>query len=284
MFVVAETFSPPKHLALSFHAPKLTSPLALSSSSFLSLFFAGGYGATGGNDYGYSPKPKKKSKWLIIGLPILLLVIVAAVLGGVLGSRAANKNNNLAAGAANGTSTTTGTAKASGTAIATDAGSVAASSAALNGGIARYAVATDAYLLPVYPTTVRSFSFFSHLTRTADHLSFVSRPIPPSISLPPSRLEPTTPGPPTPTPLPPPPFDLTPESSPPSTSGTLYRISSLTTPTLPRGTLPFLPTRPPTTTPLLSPTRLTEDSPDRASSTLRERSSSGSRIGGTRGR
>lgn len=105
------------------------------------------------NDYGYAPPQKKKrNKWLWIGIPILLVIILAAVLGGVLGSRAANNND---AATQNGAASGGKSSSKSGSATATDPGSAAASSVAAKGGV-RLADATDTYLLPVYPTTVRS--------------------------------------------------------------------------------------------------------------------------------
>lgn len=106
------------------------------------------------NDYGYAPPKKGRSKWLTIGLPVLLLAIIAAVVGGVLGSRASKNNDNAVVGAGSNSAASSG-AGASGTAraTATDPGTAAASSAAVNG-LARVATGTDTYLLPMYPTTV----------------------------------------------------------------------------------------------------------------------------------
>ncbi|KDN37034.1 hypothetical protein K437DRAFT_259936, partial [Tilletiaria anomala UBC 951] len=51
--------------------------------------------------YSYkAPAQKRRSKWLLIGLPILVLIIAGAVLGAIFGSRAAKRNNSNSVGSA----------------------------------------------------------------------------------------------------------------------------------------------------------------------------------------
>lgn len=106
-----------------------------------------------GNAYAAGGSPgyekKKRNKWLWIGLPILILIIIGAVLGGVLGTQLGGDDNKGSNNASNGNSNTdANTGLPSGvTSINT------ATSTGANG--QRYlAVATDSNYLPVYATGV----------------------------------------------------------------------------------------------------------------------------------
>src|SRR5258708_5429369 len=83
-------------------------------------------------------KKSKVNKWIKIGVPVLVLVVLVAILAGVFGSRAAKKQDS---------------------AHAADSDSAAASSEAsaqssIRSELGRFATATDEYFLPVYPSTV----------------------------------------------------------------------------------------------------------------------------------
>ncbi|TCD65659.1 hypothetical protein EIP91_002332 [Steccherinum ochraceum] len=95
-----------------------------------------------------APMKRRVSNWVKIGVPVLIVVIVAAVLGGVLGSRAHNNNKN---------------ASASGAADTSPTGEAAASNAAsVKNAIGVYPTATDSlYLLPIYPSTTNTAAFTS---------------------------------------------------------------------------------------------------------------------------
>ena len=86
----------------------------------------------------YIPPKKKRSKWWIIAIPLLIIVIIAAVVGGVLGSR--KNNNSGSSSSGSGGSNGPGTADGAHSSILHQQG--------------RFAVTTDAYFLPVYPSTV----------------------------------------------------------------------------------------------------------------------------------
>ncbi|KAI1789808.1 chondroitin AC/alginate lyase [Ganoderma leucocontextum] len=93
-------------------------------------------------------RPKTRSrKWIWIGVPVAIAVILAAVLGGVLGSRA-HKNS----------SSTSGNAAA-----ASPTGEAAASQAAsIKAQVGLFPTGTDSqYLLPIYPSTTNSAAFGS---------------------------------------------------------------------------------------------------------------------------
>ncbi|KAI0778382.1 chondroitin AC/alginate lyase [Trametes elegans] len=92
-------------------------------------------------------RPKTRSrKWLWIGVPVAIAVILAAVLGGVLGSRAHKDNSSTSSAAAAGSSPT---------------GEAAASQAAsIKEQVGIYATATNSqYLLPLYPSTTNTAAF-----------------------------------------------------------------------------------------------------------------------------
>jgi hypothetical protein len=85
----------------------------------------------------YKPPRKRLSKWLIIGCPILLIIIIAAVVGGVVGSK---KVHNSSSSSSSGGSNGTGTADSAHSSLLHEQG--------------RFAISTDTYFLPVYPSTV----------------------------------------------------------------------------------------------------------------------------------
>lgn len=92
-------------------------------------------------DLGFKQYPaqnkSKVNKWIKIGVPVLILVVLVAVLAGVFGSRAAKKqDSNLAA---NSDAAATSEANAQSSILAE---------------LGRFATATDEYFLPVYPSTV----------------------------------------------------------------------------------------------------------------------------------
>jgi len=92
-------------------------------------------------DAGFNQYPTQKkskvNKWIKIGIPILILVVIVAVLAGVFGSRAAKKQD----------STLTANSDAA-------ASSEANAQSSIRAELGRFATATDEYFLPVYPSTV----------------------------------------------------------------------------------------------------------------------------------
>lgn len=84
-------------------------------------------------------RKKGKSKWLTVGVPILVVLIAAAVVGVILGIRAHNKSSPKSGGSGSGGSPASGGGPATGT-INT---------------LAIWPTATDSYFLPVYPSAVR---------------------------------------------------------------------------------------------------------------------------------
>lgn len=92
-------------------------------------------------DVGFNQYPTQKkskvNKWIKIGVPVLLLVVLVAVLAGVFGSRAAKKQD----------STLTANSDAA-------ASSEANAQSSIRSELGRFATATDEYFLPVYPSTV----------------------------------------------------------------------------------------------------------------------------------
>ncbi len=88
-------------------------------------------------------QPKRTTrKWLWIGVPVAIVVILAAVLGGVLGSRAHKNSSSSSSNAAAAGSSPTGEAAAS-------------QAASIKQEIGVFPTGTDSqYLLPLYPSTV----------------------------------------------------------------------------------------------------------------------------------
>ena len=94
---------------------------------------------------GYVAPKQKRNKWLWIGLPLLILVIIGAVLGGVLGTQL-NKGGKSGGGGGNSEDANTGIPSGvTGVNTATSTGA---------DGQRYLAVATDSYMLPVYATGV----------------------------------------------------------------------------------------------------------------------------------
>ncbi|CAG7847348.1 SubName: Full=Uncharacterized protein {ECO:0000313/EMBL:CCA67701.1} [Serendipita indica DSM 11827] len=54
----------------------------------------GSNSAAGYYDTPYQPPKKRRSKWILVGCPILLIVLIAAIVGGVVGSRKARDANS----------------------------------------------------------------------------------------------------------------------------------------------------------------------------------------------
>lgn len=100
------------------------------------------------------PAPKKGlSKWIKIGVPLLVLATIAAVIGGVLGSRA---KKSVGTNSSNGSSTGSSTGEAA-----------ASSVASVKLEIGRFATATDSeFMMPIYPSTVSSLHGSPNHTHT----------------------------------------------------------------------------------------------------------------------
>ncbi|KAF9479718.1 hypothetical protein BDN70DRAFT_878475 [Pholiota conissans] len=96
-----------------------------------------------------APLPRKKplSKWIKIGVPVLIVVIIAAVVGGVVGSRNSNSKD----------ASTSSSGSSSGS-----AGDTAAASSAISAksAVGRFATATDSeFMVPIYPSTTNTGVF-----------------------------------------------------------------------------------------------------------------------------
>lgn len=101
-----------------------------------------------GPGQGFTPVTKRPSggtsKWLKYGLPSLLLLIVAGAVAGIVIHKHSSDSSTSSSGGGNGT--TSGGGSGGGTSA---------------GDLGVFYTATDAYGLPVYPTTVRSFYAWS---------------------------------------------------------------------------------------------------------------------------
>ena len=100
-----------------------------------------------------APLPRKKplSKWIKIGVPVLIAVIIAAVVGGVVGSRNSNSKD-------------ASTSNSSSSSSSGSAGDTAAASSAISAksAVGRFATATDSeFMVPIYPSTVSHEYLFS---------------------------------------------------------------------------------------------------------------------------
>lgn len=103
------------------------------------------------------PAKKGLSPWIKFGVPVAIVVIVAAVVGGVVGSRNSGSSSSASSSGSGGSG-----GSGSGDAPAT-ADPSAVASAKGNGG--RYATATNGlYQVPLYPSTVRCQAFFLRST------------------------------------------------------------------------------------------------------------------------
>ena len=83
-----------------------------------------------------APSKKPINKWILFGVPVLIIVIIAGIVGGVVGSR---KNTNRSSGAKG------------------NNGDPASVSSAVSAKLAigRFATATDSeFMVPLYPSTV----------------------------------------------------------------------------------------------------------------------------------
>lgn len=109
----------------------------------------------GSQGYLPTPMPKKRvSNWIKFGVPVAILVIIAAVVGAVVGVK--KHNDNAAASSASNSNP-----------------SAAASSAVgVKASVGRFATATDSnFFQPIYPSTVRCCcfkSFLALMVSTAD--------------------------------------------------------------------------------------------------------------------
>ena len=92
-------------------------------------------------DLGFKQYPTEKkskvNKWIKIGVPVLILVVLVAVLAGVFGSRAAKKQDSNRTANSDSAATSEANAQSS-----------------IRAELGRFATATDEYFLPVYPSTV----------------------------------------------------------------------------------------------------------------------------------
>lgn len=92
-------------------------------------------------DLGFSQYPTQKkskvNKWIKIGVPVLILVVIVAVLAGVFGTRAAKKQDSTLAANSDAAASSEANAQSS-----------------IRQELGRFATATDEYFLPVYPSTV----------------------------------------------------------------------------------------------------------------------------------
>ena len=112
--------------------------------------------ASAGSPRGYEAPKKKRNKWLWIGLPILLLIIIGAVLGGVLGTKLGGGGDKSSSGSSNSGS---GSDNAANTGAPSGVSNVnTATSTGVNG--ERYlAIQTDTNSRPIYATGVSPNTF-----------------------------------------------------------------------------------------------------------------------------
>lgn len=92
------------------------------------------------------PRKRRISPWIKFGLPVLVVVAIAAIVGGVVGSHSSKKASALA--------------NASGSPNSPNGSPAGPGKTGLDG-LAVFPVSTDSYELPVYPQTVRHH-YFSH--------------------------------------------------------------------------------------------------------------------------
>lgn len=166
--------------------------------------------ASGGSQRGYDAPKKKKNKWLWIGLPILLLIIIGAVLGGVLGTQLNKDDDN----SSNSGSSNSNNGQPANTGVPSGVSDVSTNTQTGANGGRILAIQTDSYLLPVYATGVSRRQ--SHTSKHADVRPKLLDTLP-RLSLP--MLPTTASGPATPRPLATNRSALTRESVLPATSG-----------------------------------------------------------------
>lgn len=146
---------------------------------------AGNSNASAASPYGYQSPPKKRNKWLWIGLPVLaVIIIVGAVVGGVVGSRASkddNNSNGSSSGSNEGAATT-----ALDTIVGTNSAGAGVGGTATGADGQNYlAVSTDSqYLLPVYPTGTATSGYSAPTSRPSSSVAWPSDPDSPSSSSP----------------------------------------------------------------------------------------------------
>jgi hypothetical protein len=116
----------------------------------------------------YYPTPKKQgvSKWVKIGVPVALIVLVAAGVGAYFGVR--NKNN-----------ATTANVKGDNNGNGNGNGNGGTS---INLEDSRLAISTDTWMMPVYPSTVSDWAM--RASSPALTVSRAARPIPRSLQNP----------------------------------------------------------------------------------------------------
>ncbi|RSH92903.1 hypothetical protein EHS25_008349 [Saitozyma podzolica] len=143
---------------------------------------------------GFNEK-KKRNKWLWIGIPILILIIIGAVLGGVLGTQLnKNKSSSSSSGSSGGSgaagSGAVGSNGGGGNTVNTGVptlivntgvNSAAATETGANGEV-YLAVATDTYMLPVYATGTNTAGYAAPSTYSSPSSkdSWPTDPSPPS--------------------------------------------------------------------------------------------------------
>jgi hypothetical protein len=143
---------------------------------------------------GFNEK-KKRNKWLWIGIPILILIIIGAVLGGVLGTQLnKNKSSSSSSGSSGGSgaagSGAVGSNGGGGNTVNTGVptlivntgvNSAAATETGANGEV-YLAVATDTYMLPVYATGTNTAGYAAPSTYSSPSSkdSWPTAPSPPS--------------------------------------------------------------------------------------------------------
>lgn len=137
--------------------------------------------ASGGSARGYDSAPKKRNKWLWIGLPILLLIVIGAVLGGVLGTQLNKDDGNSSSGGSSSGNSGNGNANTglpSGVTSANTAGSTGVN------GQEYLAVATNTAMLPVYQTGTNTagYSAPTVIANAPANGKWPSDPSPPSNS------------------------------------------------------------------------------------------------------
>ena len=118
--------------------PLATDPMSSSNPS-----------ASAGSPRGYDAPKKKRNKWLWIGLPILLLIIIGAVLGGVLGTQLNKDDKSTSSGSGN-----SNNGQPANTGVPSGVSDVSTNTQTGANGGRILAIQTDSYLLPVYATGV----------------------------------------------------------------------------------------------------------------------------------
>jgi flagellar basal body-associated protein FliL len=106
--------------------------------------------ASASSPRGYDAPKKKRNKWLWIGLPILLLIVIGAVLGGVLGTQL-NKDDNNSSGSS---SDPSNSGQPANTGVPSGVSDVSTNTQTGANGGRILAIQTDSNLLPVYATGV----------------------------------------------------------------------------------------------------------------------------------